>query len=337
MRLRLWRPVMGLFFLGMLLSGRVAAQSDAAPILLHPRSTPSALPVATYRGLKVGDFRQLVKSAFEGAGFTQATVTTTKEGAARYHFMAAVPVDSQLHRIAVVVAADENADRNGRCAPCFLRLTTLPELAVLQKLPWLTQYELSSTLFPAIDQAYARIQRQGQAFMDASQGFSYRHQWQGERNLLENAFAGIDLPALQAATIEAYRAAGFVFVGDMSKDPAQGRSELVFSFPIDPDQASAGVVYKLSLWSQLDARGACATCEMREAYDPYQPLPPAGVSGMPARWTLESRFTAARALAFERLRDATARHLRPRTSFVVPPKPAPLGSPRPARAPIVVT
>lgn len=336
MCLMLWRPVMALLVLGAALLGSAQAQSGPAPILLHPRSTASALPVATYQKLKVDDFGKLVTSAFEDAGFTLSTIKKTRQGAAHYHFVYAVPVEPDVHRIAVVVGADENADRNGRCASCFLRVAALPELATLQTLPWLTQYELSSRLFPAIDQAYARIQRRGQTFMDASEGFGYRDQWQGERNLLENAFAGIELATLKAATIESYRAAGFVFVGDASKVLAQGHSELVFSFPIDSDP-SVGVVYKVSLWSQVDARGACATCEMREAYDPYQRLPPAGVSGMPARLTLESRFTAARALAFERLRSATERYLRPRTEFMVPPKPAPLGSPRPSPLPVAVT
>lgn len=336
MRMKLWRPVMGLFSLGMLLAGHVVAQSGAEPILLHPRATSSALPVATYQKLAVEDFRKLVTSAFEDAGFTLTDVTRTKEGAGRYHFLYAVPVDLEVHRVAVVVGVDENADRNRRCASCFLRLTTLEELTALQKLPWLAQYELSSRIFPAIDQAYARIRAQGQSSMDAAFGFNYRNQWQGERNLLENAFAGIDLPALKAATIEAYRSAGFVFVSDEQTESGLGRSELVFSFPIDPEQP-AGVAYKIKLLSQLDARGACVTCEMQEAYDPYQRLPPAGLSGMPARLTLESRFTAARTLAFERLRGATERYLRPRTKFVVPPKPAPLGSPRPAPVPVVVT
>jgi hypothetical protein len=173
--------------------------------------------------------------------------------------------------------------------------------------------------------------------MDARFGFHYQDQWRGERNLYENSFIGVGLPDLKAVTIASYRAAGFTFVGDDDqKDSAMSRSELVFSCPVDPDQA-AGVAYKVMLAGQFNEHGACFPCEMREVYDPYQQLPPAGLSGISNRLSLESRFTAARTLAFDQLKGATERYLRPGTEFFVPPKPAPLGSPRPRPIPPVPT
>lgn len=323
-------------FLGMVLLGSASGQSGNAPILLHPSYALNTLPVAIYQNIKVDDFRRLVMGAFEDSGFSPTTIAKTKDEATQYKFSYSVPVGKNVRSAELVVRVNENLDRNKRCANCFLRLAELPDLAALQKLPWMDQYEIAGHIFPAIDRAFAKIRADGQSAMDARFGFNYRDQWRGERNLYENSFVGIDLPDLKAATIASYRAAGFTFVGDDQKDPAMGRSELVFSFPIDPDQA-AGVVYKILLVSQLDERGACFPCEMREAYDPYQQLPPAGLSGMSNRLSLEPRFAAARSLAFDQLKGAIERHLRPRTVFLVPSKPAPLGSPRPRPVPPVVT
>ena len=58
---------------------------------------------------------------------------------------------------------------------------------------------------------------------------------------------------------------------------------------------------------------------------------------MSSRLTLESRFTAARMQALEKLKSGTEHYLRPETVFTIPPKPAPLGSPRPQIQPPIVT
>ena len=58
---------------------------------------------------------------------------------------------------------------------------------------------------------------------------------------------------------------------------------------------------------------------------------------MSSRLTLESRFTAARMQALEKLKSGTEHYLRPETVFTLPPKPAPLGSPRPQIQPPIVT
>jgi hypothetical protein len=324
------------FFLGMLLLESASGQSGNAPVLLHPRRTSNGLPVAIYQDTKLENFRKLVIGAFEDSRFSLTSIAKTKDGATQYKFSYPVPVGRNVQSIEVVVRVDENLDKSNRCARCFLRLAELPDLPALQKLPWMTQYEVSGHVFPAIDRAFAKIRADGQSVMDASFGFNYQDQWQGERNLYGNSFVGIDLPGLKAATIDSYRVAGFRFMGDDQKEPATGRSELVFSFPIDPDQPE-GVVYKILLVDLLDERGNCYPCEISEAYDPYQQLPPAGLSGMSNRLSLESRFTAARTLAFERLEVSTERYLRPRSMFLVPPKPAPLGSPRPRPVPAVVT
>ena len=162
----------------------------------------------------------------------------------------------------------------------------------------------------------------------------------------------MELPDLKTAIIDSYRAAGFTFVNDDQLDAAIGRSELEFSFPLDPDKGAGGVVYKVSLAAQFHDRNAsgsgtssksssnssnCYPCEMSEAYDPYQQLPPAGLSGMTNRLSLEPRFAAARTLALERLKAATERYLRPGTLFLTPAKPAALGSPRPTIIPMAVT
>lgn len=322
---------------GMILFESASGQPSHAPLLLHPRLSPNTLPVAAYRDIKVEDLRKIVISAFEDSQFSLTTMEKTKDGETHYKFSYPVPVGKGVHNIELLVRVNENLDKHKRCANCFLRLAELPDLPALRNLLWMAQYEVSSAIFPAIDRAFGKIRANGQFAMDRSFQFEYRDQWKGERNLYENSFVGIDLSDLKAATIDSYRAAGFTFVRDDQKESTEARSELVFSFPIDPDQA-AGVVYKVVLAAQFNERGrGCYPCEMKEAYDPYQQLPPAGLLGISNRLSLESRFTAARSLAFERLRSGTEQYLRPRTVFLVPPKPAPLGSPRPAPVPAVAT
>lgn len=319
-----------------------------APILLHPNLTPTALPVAAYRGIKLEEFRKLVIGAFENSGFSLKAIETAKDGQAHYKLSYPVPVDpvgKGVQNIAIEVRVDEFLDKHKKCGNCFLRQAELPDLPALRNLPWMVQYQASSAIFPAIDRAFAKIHADGQSAMDTNFPFTYVNQWRGERNLYENSFVGIELPDLKAAIIDSYRSAGFTFVTDGLKDSANGRSELEFSFPLDPDKAAGGVVYKINLAAQFNegngsVRGSgsnCYPCEISEAYDPYQQMPAAGLSGMTNRLSLEPRFAAARTLAFERLKAATERYLRPGTTFLVPPKPEPLGSPRPHILPMAVT
>jgi hypothetical protein len=322
--------------LGMALLESASAQSGVAPILLHPRLGSDALPVAIFQNIKVEDFRKLVIGAFEASRFSFTSMAKSNEGETQYKFSYPVAMGRDVRNVELVVRVDENPDKHKRCANCFLRMADLPDISALSKLPWMTQYEVSSQVFPAVDRAYARIRVDGQSSMDSTFKFDYRDRWRGERNLYQNSFVGIDLPDLKTAIVDAYRAAGFTFVGDAQKDSSSGRPELVFSYPVDPNQ-TAGVAYRIIFANQFNGLGNCYPCETMEAYDPYQQLPPAGLAGISDRLSLESRFVAARTLAFERMKVATERYLRPRSVFVVPPKPAPLGSPRPRPVPIPPT
>jgi hypothetical protein len=73
-------------FLGMVLLESAAGQSGHAPILLHPRQTANALPVAIYQNIKVEDFRKLVTGAFEDSRFSLITIATTKDETTLYKF-----------------------------------------------------------------------------------------------------------------------------------------------------------------------------------------------------------------------------------------------------------
>ncbi|WP_156909322.1 hypothetical protein [Ottowia thiooxydans] len=306
------------------------------PLQLHPQVTAGPMPTAIYSNIKIDNFRKLVIGAFEDANFSLVSITKAKDEETYYKFSYSVPVGKNNHSTEMVVRVDENLDKNKKCARCFLRQVSLPEFSALTDLPWMAQYELSSSIYPAIDQAFATIRVNGQAYMDKGYVFNYKNRWHGERNLYNNSFVGIELSALKAAVINSYRTAGFIFVGEQEKDSSVNVLELSFSFPINPDQGG-GAVYKVILANQIDLNRACYPCEMQESYDPYQQLPAAGLSGMSNRLTLEARFAAARTLAFEKLKSATERYLRPRSVFVVPTKPAPLGSPRPSPVPVVVT
>lgn len=334
MQIKQLRKLMYSLLLGVTLIGNASAKNVAAPILLHPSTASEAFAIAAYKGMQAENFSKMVSTAFENAGFSSRTSERMKDGTVRYTFAYPVAMEGQVQNIEVVLRTDENIDKKGRCATCFLRTTVLTDFAHLQQAPWMLQYAVNRQVLPAIDQAYASIQQDGQAFMDGSLGFDYKNQWQGEKNLYENSFVGIEQTSLKSTVIDAYRAAGFIFQGDIRKDLRV--SDLVFSFPVDPDQAE-GVVYKISLASQLDASDRCYPCEITEVYDPYQKLPAAGLSGMSKRLTLESRFAASRALALEKLKNSTAQFLRAGTMFTMPPKPAPLGSPRPHIRPMTVT
>jgi len=291
-------------------------------------------PVAAYRNISAAEFRSMVSKAFQKAGFSFVAVDEQKNKSTVFEFK--LDVDPKMRLVpTVLVSADELLDSRRKCNPCFLRFADFKNAQDFKALPWMTQYGLSALLVPAIDNAYATIQSVGREHLDPSFGFNYKRQWEGEQNLFGNSFVSISLPSLKESIVRAYRSAGFIPIETETPDKAF-ELDLIFSFPVDPAKDS-GVVYKVRIHSQYDAEGHCYPCELTEYYDPYQQIPPAGLSGVLSRATLESRFTAARNAAYESMRTDLERYLRPRAVFSVPPKQAPLGSPRPPSAPIAAT
>ena len=291
-------------------------------------------PIAAYQNISVAEFRSMVSKAFQKSGFSFVAVGAQKNKSTVFEFK--LDVDPKLRLVpTVLVSADELLDGRGKCNPCFLRFADIKNAQDFKALPWMAQYELSALLVPAIDNAYSTIESVGREHLDPSFRFNYKRQWEGEQNLFGNSFAGISLSSFKESIVRAYRSAGFIPIESEAADKAS-EFALAFSFPVDPAK-DGGVVYKVRIRSQYDAEGHCYPCELTEYYDPYQQLPPAGFSGVLSRATLESRFTAARNAAYENMRIGLERYLRPRSVFSVPPKQAPLGSPRPPPAPIAVT
>lgn len=313
---------------------RLRAQPPLGVLDLSYKVGRPTFPAAAYRDISASEFRSMVRQAFQKSGFAFVAVNEQKGKSMVFEFR--LDGDAKTRPAAVVlVSADELLDGRKKCSPCFLRFAEVRNAQEIKALPWIAQYDMSARLVPAIDKAYATIESAGREHLDPSFGFNYKRQWEGEQNLFGNSFVGISLPALRESIIRAYRSAGFVPVEDdvPSKAPELA---LTFSFPVDPAK-EGGVVYQIRLHNQYDADGHCHPCELTENYNPYQPLPPAGLSGVLSRATLESRFTAARSAAYDSMRTELERHLRPRSVFSVPPKPAPLGSPPPAPTPPVVT
>lgn len=294
-----------------------------------------SVPAAAYQKITVTEFRSMVSKAFQKSGFSLVAVDAQKNKSTifQFRFDAYPKVEPKPM---IFISADELFDERKRCNPCFLRFAEIRNASEFQALPWMTQYELSALLVPAIDNAYATIESSGREHRDpAWGGFNYKRQWAGERNLFGNSFTGIDESSLKEAIVRAYRNAGFIPVETKAGPRASGQL-LTFSFPVDPAK-EGGALYTVRIDSQYDADGRCHPCEITEQYDPYQQLPPAGLSGIVGRATLESRFTAARSAAYEAMRADLERHLRPGSVFSIPPRQAALGSPRPPPTPPVVT
>ncbi|MDQ0013093.1 hypothetical protein J2W23_001472 [Variovorax boronicumulans] len=323
----------GFFLLGGLAASAQSFSLDSV-LSLNYRFGQPAFPAAAYRNISAAEFRSMVRKAFQASGFTFIAVDEQKNKSTIIQFEFAL--DPKIgSKPKILVSTDELLDGRKKCNPCFLRFAQVSNAAEIGALPWMAQYDLSALLVPAIDKAYSNLESSGREHLDPSFGFGYKPQWKGELNRFGNSYTGISLPDLKELIFSAYRNAGFIPIdGDIdSKAPELG---LTFSFPIDPAK-DGGAVYKLSIRSQYDANGHCYPCEVDEQYNPYQRLPPAGLSGILNRATLESRFSAARSTAFENMRTDLARYLRPRSVFSVPVKPAPLGSPPPPPTPIVVT
>jgi hypothetical protein len=303
-------------------------------LYLHYKGGHSSFPAAAYRNISVAEFRSMVRKSFQASGFSLVSVEEQKDKSTIFRFnLSADPKTGPNAKISV--STDELLDGKKRCGPCFLRFAEINNVAEIGTLPWVAQYDLTALLIPAIDKAYSSIEASGREHLDSSFGFNYKPQWKGERNLLGNSYTGIGLPDLKEQIINAYRNAGFTPIE--SNNNSKTRLELAFSFPLDPTKDSGGVIYKLDIAGQYEANGHCYPCEVVETYNPYQRLPPAGLSGVLNRATLGSRFSAARTAAYENMRIDLERYLRPRSEFSIPAKPAPLGSPPPPPTPIVVT
>lgn len=293
--------------------------------------------MAIYRNITVDDLNRLLKDSFLESGFSLINAKRYEGGITAFQF--SYPIDSNGKSGSVIFEFKvDGLVVNKKCADCFLRWGKIQDEKAIGKLPWMTQYDLSSRLYPAIDKAYLSIKNKSWSYLDQKHGFDYTNMWRGERNqsAYDNSYINISLPDLKRELTRAFTDAGFVLLRDSNPAADASQAVLAFSFPIDSDKPE-GAVYSIQLMSQFDATGLCYPCESRVVYDPHQTLPAAGLSGMAARLTLASRFESSLNSAYDQIKASTQRYIRPRTEFVRPPKSAPLDSPRPAPPPAVVT
>lgn len=301
---------------------------------LSYKSARPALPVAAYRNISGAEFRSMVNKAFQKSDFSLVAVGQQKNKSTIFEFK--FNADPKWRFVpTVLVSAEELLDGKKKCNPCYLRFFEIKNAPEVKALPWMAQYDLSARFLPAIDNAYATIESVGREHIDPAFRFDYKRQWEGEKTLFGNAFVGIGLPDLKEKIVRAYQSAGFIPI-EGETPPRASDLTLNFSFPVDPAK-EGGVVYGVKIYSQYDADGHCYPCEVFEYYDPHQTLPPAGLSGILNRASLESRFTAARNAAYQSMRTDLERYLRPRSVFLEQPKRSPLGSPRPPPAQVTVT
>jgi hypothetical protein len=313
------------------------AQPAAKRMAAVETRTSHNLPVAIYRNIRVQDLNRLLIDSFAEFNFSLLAAKKDADGATAYQF--SYPLDKQGKSGSVVFEFQvDGTVVNGKCMNCFLRWGQIQSESDMAKLPWMAQYDLSSRLYQDIDQAYASLKKKSGNYLDPQHGFDYKPMWSGERNRpgYDNSYVKVKLPDLKRELVRAFTDSGFVLLRDSNPAAEAPDSVLAFSFPVDGDKP-AGVVYSIQVASQFDADGFCYPCETRPVYDPYQTLPPAGLSAMSGRLTLASRFEAGLNSAYDQTKAATERYLRPRTQFTRPPKSAPPGSPRPPPLPMVVT
>lgn len=314
-----------------------SAQPVAKRMAAVETSAPHAMPVAIYRDIRARDLNQLLVDSFSESNFSLLAAKKDADGATAYQF--AYPVDKTGKSDGVMFEFKvDGTVVNGKCMNCFLRWGQIRNENDIAKLPWMAQYDLRGRLYPDIDRAYAAIKSKSGNYLDPQHGFDYKPMWSGERNRpgYDNAYVKVKLPDLKRELVRAFTESGFVLLRDSHPGADASDSVLAFSFPVDGDKP-AGVVYSIQVASQFDADGFCYPCETKPVYDPYQALPPAGLSAMPGRLTLASRFEAGLDSAYEKTGASTQRYLRPGTRFIRPPKPVPPGSTRPPRNPPVVT
>ena len=306
-----------------------SAQQLANPIATRQIGTPNAFPMAIYKSIKVQDLNQILIDSFVESGFTLLGAKKDADSATVFRF--SYPVDKNgKYGVVIFGFKVDGTVVNGRCMNCFLRLGKIQDETDIGKFPWMVQYDLSSRLYPDIDQAYSSIKNKSLNYLDPQRGFDYKNAWDGERNrwAYNNAYVKVKLLDLKREWVRALTDAGFILLRDSNPAADASDSVVAFSFPIDGDKPG-GVVYSIQFRSQFDADGLCYPCEASPWYDPYQTLPPAGLSAMPGRLTLASRFEAGLNSAYEQIKVSTERNLRPRTQFVRPPKFVPPGSARP--------
>jgi len=314
-------------------SGQPVAKRMAAVDTMSPH----AFPVAIYRNIKAQDLNRLLVDSFSESNFSLLAARKDAEGATAFEF--AYPLDKSGKPGKVIFEFKvDGTVVNNTCMNCFLRWGGIRNERDLANLPWMAQYDLKSRLYPDIDRAYASIKNKSGIYLDPQHGFDYKNMWSGEHNRspYDNSYVKVILPDLKRELVRAFTDSGFTLLRDSNLAADAPESVLAFAFPVDSGKPE-GVVYAIRLASQFDADGLCYPCEARPEYDPYQPLPPAGLSAMPGRLTLASRFEAALSSAYNQSSAATQRYLRPGTQFIRPPKSAPPGSARPPPLPVVVT
>lgn len=298
---------------------------------------PHVFPLAIYRDIRVQDLNRLLIDSFSESNFSLRSAKKDADGITDYQF--SYPIDKNSKSGGVIFGFKvDGTVVNGKCMNCFLRWGQIQNESDMANLPWMARYDLDSRLYPDIDQAYASIKKKSANYLDPQRGFDYKPLWSGERNRpgYDNSYVNVKLPDLKRELVRAFTDSGFILVRDSNPAADAPDSVLAFSFPIDSGKP-AGVVYSIQVASQFDAEGLCHPCETRPDYDPYQPLPPAGLAAMPGRLTLASRFDAGLNGAYDQVKVSTERYLRPGTQFIRPPKSAPPGSSRPPSWPPVVT
>ena len=303
------------------------------PIATIDARSPPAMPMAIYRNIKVQDLNQLLVDSFSESNFSLLATRKDAGGIKVFQFSYPISKDGKTGSVIFQFKVDGTVVNN-KCMNCFLRWGEIQNVRDIRKLPWMAQYELSSRLYPDIDQAYLSIKNKSRNYLDLQYGFDYRNIWSGERNRpgYDNSYAKVKLPDLKRDVARAFTDSGFILLRDSNPAADAADSVLAFSFPIDGDKPD-GVVYSIQFASQFDVDGFCYPCETRSAYDPYQRLPPAGLSAMSGRLTLASRFEAGLNNAYEKTGAATLRYLRPGTQFARQQKFVPPGSPLPPPVP----
>lgn len=312
------------------------SQSVAHPIAVR-KASRGALPIAIYRNISFLQLKKLLIDSFSESNFSLHAAKKDADGMMEFEFSYPIDRDARAGSVIFKFRVDGTVV-NGKCMNCFLRWGELQDEKAIEKLPWMTQYELSSRLYPDIDRSYLSVKNRSQAYLDDQHGFDYKNMWDGERNRLaySNAYVNIRLPDLKREIARALTDSGFILLRDSNPAADAPDSTLAFSFPIDGDKPD-GAVYAIQFANQFDVNGLCYPCEATQVYDPHQTLPSLGLSGAAGRLTLASRFASGLDRAYDQIKASTERHLRPRTQFAKPPKSAPLGTPRPPRMPPVVT
>lgn len=310
-----------------------SSQPVAKPVVTISPWVPHAFPVAIYRNIRADHLNQMLVDSFSEFNFSLLAKRKDADDSTVFQFSYPMDKNGKSGTVIFEFKVDGTVVKN-KCMNCFLRRGRILNERDMGKLPWMAQYDLSSRLYPDIDQAYASIKSKSRDYLDPQHGFDYKNMWSGERNRpgYDNSYVKVKLPDLKREVARAFTDSGFILLRDSNPAADAADSVLAFSFPIDADSPN-GVVYSIQFASQFDADGFCYPCETVRLYDPYQTLQPAGLSAMSGRLTLASRFESGLNGAYEKTRASTERYLRPGTQYIRPPKSASLGSVRPPPPP----